>query len=221
MHVLLQEGLDLRPEAHSFIDLRIGAGAFVCGEETALIASIEGRRGHPRPRPPYPAESGLWGQPTLINNVARRAAQRRAWRSHAQEAGALSGTASAGDGSGTSCRVPEPGDPVRPTKKGDGPGVTRTVPMARRSPRSCPNRRFAIAADQTRSDPGFPQYAGEMRLDARPFADDRIGRTQRDDAVEALSSLMEPMIMVFLGGLIGGLVVAMYLPIFKLGSVVS
>jgi bidirectional [NiFe] hydrogenase diaphorase subunit len=51
------------------IDIRIGAGAFVCGEETALIASVEGRRGTPRPRPPYPAESGLWGQPTLINNV--------------------------------------------------------------------------------------------------------------------------------------------------------
>jgi len=51
------------------IDLRIGAGAFVCGEETALMASIEGRRGQPRPRPPFPAESGLFGQPTLINNV--------------------------------------------------------------------------------------------------------------------------------------------------------
>lgn len=51
------------------IDLRIGAGAFVCGEETALMASIEGKRGLPRPRPPYPAESGLWGCPTLINNV--------------------------------------------------------------------------------------------------------------------------------------------------------
>jgi bidirectional [NiFe] hydrogenase diaphorase subunit len=51
------------------IDIRVGAGAFVCGEETALIASIEGKRGNPRPRPPYPAESGLWGCPTLINNV--------------------------------------------------------------------------------------------------------------------------------------------------------
>jgi bidirectional [NiFe] hydrogenase diaphorase subunit len=51
------------------VDVRLGAGAFVCGEETALIASIEGRRGVPRPRPPYPAEAGLWGQPTLINNV--------------------------------------------------------------------------------------------------------------------------------------------------------
>ncbi len=51
------------------IDVRLGAGAFVCGEETALIASIEGGRGIPRPRPPYPAEYGLWGAPTLINNV--------------------------------------------------------------------------------------------------------------------------------------------------------
>jgi bidirectional [NiFe] hydrogenase diaphorase subunit len=51
------------------IELRIGAGAFVCGEETALMASIEGKRGIPRPRPPYPAEAGLWGCPTLINNV--------------------------------------------------------------------------------------------------------------------------------------------------------
>jgi bidirectional [NiFe] hydrogenase diaphorase subunit len=51
------------------IDLRIGAGAYVCGEETALLASIEGKRGQPVPRPPYPPESGLWGCPTLINNV--------------------------------------------------------------------------------------------------------------------------------------------------------
>ncbi len=51
------------------IEIRIGAGAFVCGEETALIASIEGLRGVPRVRPPYPASAGLWGKPTLINNV--------------------------------------------------------------------------------------------------------------------------------------------------------
>lgn len=51
------------------IALRLGAGAFVCGEETALIASIEGQRGMPRNKPPFPANSGLWGKPTLINNV--------------------------------------------------------------------------------------------------------------------------------------------------------
>ncbi len=51
------------------IEIRLGAGAFVCGEETALMASIEGKRGQPRFRPPYPAQSGLWGYPTLINNV--------------------------------------------------------------------------------------------------------------------------------------------------------
>lgn len=51
------------------VDVRLGAGAFVCGEETALIASVEGGRGQPITRPPYPAVSGLWGQPTLINNV--------------------------------------------------------------------------------------------------------------------------------------------------------
>ncbi len=51
------------------VQVRLGAGAFVCGEETALIASVEGRRGTPRPRPPYPAVAGLWGSPTLINNV--------------------------------------------------------------------------------------------------------------------------------------------------------
>jgi bidirectional [NiFe] hydrogenase diaphorase subunit len=51
------------------IDLRLGAGAFVCGEETSLMASIMGRRGFPSPRPPYPAQRGLWGYPTLINNV--------------------------------------------------------------------------------------------------------------------------------------------------------
>ena len=51
------------------IDVRIGAGAFVCGEETALLQSIEGKRGTPQLRPPYPTESGLWGHPTMINNV--------------------------------------------------------------------------------------------------------------------------------------------------------
>jgi len=60
---VLEQGFQFR------IDLRIGAGAFVCGEETALVASIEGKRGQPRQRPPYPPESGLWGAPTLINNV--------------------------------------------------------------------------------------------------------------------------------------------------------
>ncbi len=51
------------------VEIRLGAGAFVCGEETALLASIEGERGTPRPRPPFPAVKGLWGQPTCINNV--------------------------------------------------------------------------------------------------------------------------------------------------------
>ncbi len=51
------------------IKLKLGAGAFVCGEETALIASIEGQRGMPRPKPPFPVFSGLWGKPTVINNV--------------------------------------------------------------------------------------------------------------------------------------------------------
>jgi NADP-reducing hydrogenase subunit HndC len=51
------------------VDVRLGAGAYVCGEETALLASIEGNRGTPRPRPPYPAQAGLWGASTLINNV--------------------------------------------------------------------------------------------------------------------------------------------------------
>jgi NADH-quinone oxidoreductase subunit F len=56
-------GLPLRCEVME------GAGAFVCGEETAMIASIEGQRGMPRPKPPFPAQSGLWGKPTIINNV--------------------------------------------------------------------------------------------------------------------------------------------------------
>ena len=51
------------------VHLRLGAGAFVCGEETALLNSIEGQRGMPRPRPPFPAVKGLWGKPTIINNV--------------------------------------------------------------------------------------------------------------------------------------------------------
>jgi NADP-reducing hydrogenase subunit HndC len=51
------------------IDLRLGSGAFVCGEETALMTSIEGNRGEPHPRPPFPAEKGLWGKPSILNNV--------------------------------------------------------------------------------------------------------------------------------------------------------
>ena len=63
-------GINICGTRFSFrVDLRLGAGAFVCGEETALIASVEGKRGMPRPRPPYPAQEGLFGEPTLINNV--------------------------------------------------------------------------------------------------------------------------------------------------------
>ena len=51
------------------IKIKMGAGAFVCGEETAILASVEGKRGMPRPRPPFPAVSGLWGKPTILNNV--------------------------------------------------------------------------------------------------------------------------------------------------------
>ncbi|MCQ3907453.1 MAG: hypothetical protein MJ219_01530 [Mycoplasmoidaceae bacterium] len=51
------------------VSLRLGAGAFVCGEETALLTSVEGNRGEPRPRPPFPAVKGLYGKPTLLNNV--------------------------------------------------------------------------------------------------------------------------------------------------------
>jgi bidirectional [NiFe] hydrogenase diaphorase subunit len=67
-HGLMGSGIFESPFSFN-IDLRIGAGAFVCGEETALMASVEGKRGTPRPRPPFPAASGLWGCPTLINNV--------------------------------------------------------------------------------------------------------------------------------------------------------
>ncbi len=51
------------------IHVHAGAGAYICGEETALIESIEGKRGEPRARPPYPTTHGLWGKPTLVNNV--------------------------------------------------------------------------------------------------------------------------------------------------------
>jgi NADH-quinone oxidoreductase subunit F len=63
-------GKNIQGSNFSFdVEMREGAGAFVCGEETALIASIEGKRGMPNPRPPFPAQSGLWGKPTNINNV--------------------------------------------------------------------------------------------------------------------------------------------------------
>ncbi|MHC5088568.1 MAG: NADH-ubiquinone oxidoreductase-F iron-sulfur binding region domain-containing protein, partial [Planctomycetota bacterium] len=67
-HGLLGENI-LGSDFSFDIEIRLGAGAFVCGEETALIHSIEGSRGMPRPRPPYPSVSGLFGKPTLINNV--------------------------------------------------------------------------------------------------------------------------------------------------------
>ena len=60
---ILGSGFDLD------LEIRMGSGAFVCGEETALMTSIEGNRGEPRPRPPFPAQRGLWGRPTLLNNV--------------------------------------------------------------------------------------------------------------------------------------------------------
>lgn len=63
-------GKDILGSGFDFdIEIRLGAGAFVCGEETALLASIEGKRGMPIPRPPFPAVKGLWGKPTVINNV--------------------------------------------------------------------------------------------------------------------------------------------------------
>jgi NADH-quinone oxidoreductase subunit F len=63
-------GESIQGSSFSFdVEIKMGAGAFVCGEETALIASIEGRRGMPHPRPPFPAVSGLWGKPTIIQNV--------------------------------------------------------------------------------------------------------------------------------------------------------
>ena len=63
-------GAEIAESSFNFnVQIRLGAGAFVCGEETALIASLQGGRGNPRPRPPYPAVEGLWGCPTLINNV--------------------------------------------------------------------------------------------------------------------------------------------------------
>ena len=68
-----QRGL-LGPGSGLELEVRVGAGAYVCGEETALLQSIQGERGQPRPRPPYPAQAGLWGAPTLINNVETLAA---------------------------------------------------------------------------------------------------------------------------------------------------
>jgi len=63
-------GANILGTSFSFdLSIRMGSGAFVCGEETALIASIEGKRGEPRPRPPFPAHKGLWGRPTVLNNV--------------------------------------------------------------------------------------------------------------------------------------------------------
>jgi NADP-reducing hydrogenase subunit HndC len=63
-------GEDILEQGFSFdLEIRIGAGAFVCGEETALITSVEGSRGDPNPRPPFPVQKGVWGHPTVVNNV--------------------------------------------------------------------------------------------------------------------------------------------------------
>ncbi len=63
-------GKNIFGSSHNFeMHVHAGAGAYICGEETALIESIEGKRGEPRPRPPYPTTNGLWGKPTLVNNV--------------------------------------------------------------------------------------------------------------------------------------------------------
>ena len=68
-------GKNIMGSTHSFdLEIRMGSGAFVCGEETALMASIEGNRGEPRPRPPFPAFKGLWNKPSLLNNVETYAA---------------------------------------------------------------------------------------------------------------------------------------------------
>src|SRR6202023_1119100 len=67
---LAQERMQNAIDASGFdIELRIGAGAYVCGEETALFESIEGNRGEPRNKPPFPVEVGLFGKPTVVNNV--------------------------------------------------------------------------------------------------------------------------------------------------------
>jgi NADH-quinone oxidoreductase subunit F len=79
----------LGPGLRFEVTVQEGAGAFVCGEETALLASLEGRRGMPRLRPPYPAESGLWGQPTLVNNVETFALVPWIFRHSAEEFAAL------------------------------------------------------------------------------------------------------------------------------------
>ena len=71
-------------EFNFHIKIKEGAGAFVCGEETALIASIEGKRGMPRTRPPFPAISGLWGKPTIINNVETLASVSRILQNNAE-----------------------------------------------------------------------------------------------------------------------------------------
>jgi len=78
-------GKNIQGSGHSFhLTIKQGAGAFVCGEETALLASIEGRRGMPKPRPPFPAQKGLWGKPTTINNVETLANIRHIFEKGAQ-----------------------------------------------------------------------------------------------------------------------------------------
>src|SRR5512136_97766 len=127
------------------IDLRIGAGAFVCGEETALMASIEGKRGTPRPRPPYPAEHGLWGFPTLINNVETFANNRKpGWA--ARMARMISRQYS-----------PAGGDPARAPQVCSKTRVMRSIAMSQRTPSHWPAISWSVWMAARRS-PGWNAF---------------------------------------------------------------
>ena len=161
------------------VDLRIGAGAFVCGEETALMASVEGKRGMPRPRPPFPAESGLWGCPTLINNVETFANVPPIYRNGAEWFAGIGtekskGTkvfALAGNIKNTGLIEVPMGTPLRTIVRGDG------------------RRRAGRREDQGRADRrafrrlhsgAASRHAGGLRIARQARLDHGFGRHDRD-----------------------------------------
>jgi (2Fe-2S) ferredoxin len=160
------------------VEVRIGAGAFVCGEETALMASIEGRRGTPRLRPPYPTERGLWGSPTMINNV-ETLANVPAIVANGPEWFASIGTPGntghqgvrprRGPGQHRPHRGPD-GDHTAPHRRGHGRGHPRRQGLQGR-----PDRRPLRRVHPRR----VPRHPGRLRHPARTRIDHGVGRTHR------------------------------------------
>ena len=159
-----------------------GAGAFVCGEETAMIASIEGQRGMPRPKPPFPAQSGLWGKPTIINNVETLAHVVRIINQGAETFKQLGSPASPGTKTfaltghvANTGLVEVPfGTTLRDVVLNIGGGITDR--RGKVKPRRVQGRADRRALRRL-PDPGAPGFAARLRFAARRRGNGRLRRT--------------------------------------------